>query len=119
VRYTVTGKGGLIREILLPHDLAVQLEARRLDTPVMVRDQGIRYQQRYDIGAGRTWAASFRNAANRTIGWSRGSHGLRHAYAQERMKELQASGFMYRNALEIVSQELGHFRPEITEVYLR
>lgn len=104
---------------MIPRDLAVQLEARRLDAPAIVRDQDIRYEKHYAIGAGRAWAASFRNAADRTIGWSRGSHGLRHAYAQERMKELQSSGFLYGNALSIVSQELGHFRPEITEVYLR
>jgi hypothetical protein len=35
------------------------------------------------------------------------------------MRELQSSGFPYRKALAVVSQELGHFRPDITEVYLR
>ncbi len=118
-RYTVVGKGGLIREVLIPRDLAAQLEARRLDAPRMVRDHGIRYEQRYNIGAGRAWGRSFASAAKRAIGWQRGSHGIRHGYAQERMKELQSSGFLYRNALLIVSQELGHFRPEITEIYLR
>ena len=48
-----------------------------------------------------------------------GAHGVRHSYAQERMSELQKSGMTRDSALEIVSQELGHFRPEITEVYLR
>ncbi|MFT7318300.1 MAG: hypothetical protein ACI8WF_002750, partial [Pseudoalteromonas distincta] len=43
----------------------------------------------------------------------------RHSYAQERMIELNALGFKYKTALETVSQEMGHFRPEITEVYLR
>jgi len=119
VKYTVVGKGGLIREVLIPRDLAAQLEARRLDAPIIVRDQGIRYEQRYAIGAGRGWGVSFAAAAKRAIGWQRGSHGLRHSYAQERMKELQSSGFLYRSALSVVSQELGHFRPEITEIYLR
>ena len=45
-------------------------------------------------------------------------HGARHAYAQERMAELQRMLFC-ADALETVSQELGHFRPEITETYLR
>ena len=27
--------------------------------------------------------------------------------------------YEYRDAMEVVSQEMGHFRPEITEVYLR
>ena len=35
------------------------------------------------------------------------------------MRELQGRGLFYREALEIVSQELGHFRADITEVYLR
>jgi len=119
VIYTVRGKGGLIREVLIPHNLANRLEARRLAEPVMTRDQGIRYQKLYHIGAGRSWAASFRTVAERAIGWHQGPHGVRHAYAQERMRELQSSAFPYRRALAVVSQELGHFRPEITEVYLR
>jgi hypothetical protein len=28
-------------------------------------------------------------------------------------------GMDYREALEVVGQEMGHFRPDITEVYLR
>ncbi|MDF5425801.1 site-specific integrase, partial [Vibrio parahaemolyticus] len=50
--------------------------------------------------------------------WSTGAHGLRHSYAQERMSELQKN-MTYEKALEVVSQEMGHFRPDITEVYLR
>lgn len=119
VVYTVQGKGGLVREVLIPRDLAASLEARRLQEPSIVRDQGVRYEQNYAIGAGRNWAASFRTAADRSIGWNRGPHGVRHSYAQERVRELQAAGYAYRGALALVSQELGHFRPEITEVYLR
>jgi len=35
------------------------------------------------------------------------------------MAELQASGFDYAAAREIVSQELGHFRGDVVEVHLR
>ena len=42
-----------------------------------------------------------------------------HNFAQERMDELQGSGFSYDDALVIVSQEMGHFRGDITETYLR
>ena len=35
------------------------------------------------------------------------------------MKEIQGLGHTYQSALEIVSQEMGHFRADITEVYLR
>ena len=47
-------------------------------------------------------------------------YGVRHGYAQERMRELQVGQLLTRDkALETVSQEMGHFRPEITEAYLR
>ena len=118
VIYTVHGKGGLVREVLLPHALAERLEAVRLDAPLAITDRGIHYQSHYDIGGGQRWSNSVSAAANRVLGWSTGAHGLRHSYAQERMAELQAS--LSRDAaLTTVSQEMGHFRPEITEVYLR
>lgn len=118
-RYTVVGKGGLIREVLIPRDLAAQLEARRLDAPVRLTDRGIHYQQRYKIGGGINWSKSFSQASSRELGWSTGAHGVRHSYAQERMGELRLSGLSRTESLLVVSQELGHFRPNITEVYLR
>jgi integrase len=118
-RYTVKGKGGLVREVSIPLHLAKQLESKRFDSPQKVTDRNIHYAQHYDINGGKKWAASFSKAAERTLGWSEGAHGLRHSYAQERMHELQASGLSRHVALETVSQELGHFRPDITEVYLR
>ena len=84
-----------------------------------VKDQKINYLQRYDIGAGKRWSDSFSKASKRTLFFSTGAHGLRHSYAQERMRELMSIGFKRSLALETVSQEMGHFRPEITEVYLR
>lgn len=119
VRYTVTGKGGLVREVCLPKHLAEQLEAMKLPKPKQITDRNIKYTQHYDLNAGTTWAASFSRAAKNTLGWSEGAHGVRHSYAQERMYELQNTGLNRDLALEIVSQEMGHFRPEITETYLR
>ncbi len=46
-------------------------------------------------------------------------HGLRHGYAQDRMAELTRLGLSSKHRLLIVSQELGHFRPEIVTTYLR
>jgi hypothetical protein len=43
VRYIVTGKGGLRREVMIPHDLAGGLEARRLEAARGVTDRGITY----------------------------------------------------------------------------
>jgi integrase len=127
VRYIVTGKGGLKREVWLSRPTASLLEERRLDTPREVVDRGIRYRQVYDISGGNRWAVSFSAASERALGWSRGAHGLRHSYAQERMRELQGlrdsegrpAGLYYRDAKEVVSQELGHFREDIVNTYLR
>jgi len=117
--YTVKGKGGLCREVALDRALADRLEAIRLPQPRTVYDRGIRHEQHYDIGGGKPWSDRFGQAAKRALGWSEGAHGLRHSYAQSRMDALQGSGRNYHDALEIVSQEMGHFRADITEVYLR
>ncbi len=117
--YTVIGKGGLIREVLIPTALAKQLETRRLQLPTTTYDRKIKYQQYYDIGGGKKWTDSFSTASKRLFNWSHGAHGLRHTYAQERLEELQQKGTTYKEVLGIISQELGHFRPDITEVYLR
>lgn len=119
VIYTVSGKGGLTREVLIPQQLSERLEEHRLDTPQQVTDRGVHYEQKYNIAGGQKWSNSYSQASNRALGWSAGAHGLRHSYAQERMYELQSSGHERDIALETVSQELGHFRSEITEIYLR
>ena len=117
--YTVEGKGGLCREVAIDKALSARLEERRLQEAKTVYDRGIGYKTHYDIGGGKQWSDSFGKASERELGWSNGAHGLRHAFAQERMNTLQSMGYEYREALEVVSQEMGHFRPEITEVYLR
>lgn len=117
--FSVVGKGGLIREVGVDSELATQLVQFRLDKPIKIIDRDIFYEQHYDIGGGKQWTDSFSKAAQRELGWSNGAHGVRHTYAQERMLLLQSMGWNYEQALTIVSQEMGHFRPEITEVYLR
>lgn len=118
-RYTVHGKGGLVREVLIPKDLAKELEARRLSAPATVYDRGIGYRSLYDIGGGHAWSDSFSKASQRALGFTHGAHGLRHSYAQERMQELKVQGLGEQQGLSLVSQELGHFRSSITLVYLR
>lgn len=117
--YTVKGKGGLIREVQLPRHLSERLEARRLEFVIDKTDRKIIYKNcLYDVVGGQSFSTAFTRTSNKVLGWSSGAHGLRHSYAQERMGELQVN--MPRDlALEVVSQEMGHFRPEITEVYLR
>lgn len=116
--YTVYGKGGLTREVRIPVALARRLEATRLAEPIRATDRGVHYQQHYELGGGQPWSKSFGAAAKAALGWSKGAHGLRHCYAQERLSTLQQ--YLTREeAKRVVSQELGHFRPEITEIYLR
>lgn len=45
-------------------------------------------------------------------------HGLRHSYAQERYTHFRELGFSDKQARMRVAVDLGHFRTEITEVYL-
>lgn len=118
-RYTVEGKGGLVREVLLSRELAAQLDATRLSEPRQVTDRGVNYTQHYNIGGGRAWSQSFSAASQRELGFSNGAHGLRHSYAQERMEELQRGGMNYDDAKGTVAQEVGHFDKETTEAYLR
>lgn len=118
VKYVVTGKGGLTREICIPDVLAKKLEERRLAVPKLVIDRGIRYESLYNLPGGKRFTDSFTRASKRALGWTTGAHGLRHSYAQERMKEV-ASLCPYEKVKETVSQELGHFRPDITDTYLR
>ncbi|MXY56676.1 MAG: site-specific integrase [Gammaproteobacteria bacterium] len=117
VVYTVVGKGGLVREVLLPRRLAGRLEDRRRNVPVLVVDRGVRYLQRYDVGGGQAFSASFSGASVEALGKSRGAHGLRYGYAHARMRELMHHA-EHRLALAIVSEELGHLRPSITTRYL-
>jgi site-specific recombinase XerC len=119
VRYTVVGKGHLVREIMMPRDLHERLAPRRLAAPVTKTDRTRRHESVYDLPGGRVWAERFSATAREVLGWSHGAHGLRHSYAQARMCQIQRLGKTFGEALRIVSQELGHFRPSVTLEYLR
>lgn len=116
--YTVEGKGGLIREVQIPHYLSERLEERRLEEPRNINDRGVYYQSHYDIPGGHRFSDAFSKASQRALGYSNGAHGLRHSYAQNRYEQL-ANFYPRLDVMTIISQELGHFRPDITEVYLR
>lgn len=118
-RYVVTGKGGLTREVSLPNDLAKRLESVRLPVAQPRRDRGIMYIQRYRIGGGQALSMAFTRASRAALGFSNGLHGTRHSYAQQRHGKAQRLLGNPVRAKEVVSQELGHFRADITDVYLR
>ena len=118
--FVVAGKGGLRREVMLPHALAAELKSQRFeDGAVAVRDRGINYQRHYDIAGGQSLSDVWNRASSKELGWSAGVHGLRHSYAQNRMTELGKLGYGREERKSIVSQELGHFRTTETETYLR
>lgn len=116
VKYVVNGKGGLLRAVMVPHDLAEELERRRLATPKTVIDRGVKLTSYYDISGGKRFSDAFSKLSKSVLGYSRGAHGLRYDYAQNRM--FAVPGGTCEHSLGIVSQELGHFRPSITEHYL-
>ena len=119
ISYSVIGKGGLIREVRMSKELSQELEKKCFESPEFCKDRNVESNRTYNIGYGNSWSKSFQSASERVLGYSSGGHGLRHSYAQERMNTLQNSGLSFEKSLEAVSQELGHFRPEITKVYLR
>ncbi len=117
--YLVTGKNGLVRYVAIPSKLSIALEQYRYPHPINVTDRGLHYQMYYDIGFGLNLSSSFSQASKKTLGKSNGIHGLRHSYAKNRMRQQADLNINYEDALTIVSQEMGHFRPEITKTYLR
>lgn len=119
VLYSVTGKGGLVRTVLVPWPFVAQLEARRRQFPVIIRHEGKNLTSYYDIPGGRRWAASFTEACRRTFKKSAGAHGLRHTYAQSRIDVLLGHSVPQRDAKKAVSVEIGHFRVDVVEIYLR
>jgi len=116
--YTVVGKGGLCRQVVLPVQLATRLEEVRLAEPARVMDRGIWYRTCYAVGGGQAWSASFSAASKRILGWSDGGHQVRGGWARDRVASLQQMGYRLGDAREVTSQNLGHFRPDVLEYYL-
>ena len=119
VLYSVEGKGGLVRTVLVPWPFVAQLEAHRRPSPIIVRHEGKDLTSYYDIPGGRRWAASFTEACRRTFNKSAGAHGLRHTYTQSRIDVLLGHDVPERDAKKAVSVEIGHFRVDVVETYLR
>ena len=61
------GKGGLVREVLIPFQLARELESRRLTQPKVVTDRGIRYTSQYDISAGMYFSRIFSETSKKAL----------------------------------------------------
>lgn len=102
VRYIVTGKNGLKREIMIEEELAL-----RFGSPQLIYDRKQLFHIHYDVLGGERFSSAFSKASKEALGWS----------AQRRMDE-ELLELPYTEGKEVVSQELGHFREEITERYI-
>jgi integrase len=100
-------KGGLVRAVTVPEETYNRL-LQYLDQNGVFRIDR------------KSYAADLKKAAVQ-LGeqWS-GTHALRWNYARNRMFELEMGGQKtFKTARHVVSHELGHKRPEITQWYLR
>ncbi|MEG1285268.1 MAG: tyrosine-type recombinase/integrase [Romboutsia sp.] len=114
---TVKGKGGLVRNISLNDKELVQRLCDNTKTGEKVfvnKDEKthkvINNLQVFIYNHNK----EFSNREDRNLTF----HGLRHAYAQNRYRYFREKGIDDYNARLKVSKELGHFRVEITEIYL-
>ncbi len=117
IKYIVTGKNGLKREVMIEKELAGILETARLETPKLIHDRNQPFMINYDLLGGKRFSAAFSEASIKALGWSLGAHGLRFSYAQRRIDE-ELLHVPYQEAKLLVSQELGHFRENITDRYI-
>ncbi len=102
----------------LSPEVAAKLEALRCEERE-VRDRTIIYHSQYNLVQGKELTYQFGALSKEVLGYSSGAHGLRHAYAQERMDAYMNMGYSRDEALELTAVEMGHFRGEITEAYMR
>jgi integrase len=104
----VQGKGGKTRDLELSEKTYNDLKALVLNS----ENQKLTFNTD-------AYRNELKNACKATNQEYQGSHGLRWNYAQSKFNELQQQGKTYEQALSIVSQKMGHERPDITEHYLR
>lgn len=103
------GKGGKDRLVHMPAAMYQRIEA-------VVKKEG---RWGLDRKEHSNYREALKDAAVRTAQSYNGSHGLRHNYAQSRMNEIIERGEVREVALKLVSQEMGHERPDITEHYMK
>lgn len=121
---TVKGKGGLIRNVPVrnqesrDHIQKLYNQTEQRDWKVFVNEnekthEVIKQVQNFIYNHREQVQEHTNNRADITF------HGLRHTYAQERYKELRELGKSNYDARLTIANELGHFRVEITNTYLK
>lgn len=116
------GKGGHEYISTLSPETAREVANFRLYEPRDFRERGqenVVTKQYYDLPAGEYLSKIWTAASKRTFGFSRGVHGLRHTFAQQRVRAMQDLGMTWDKALVCVSQQMGHYRAEQVLTYMR
>lgn len=119
IPFIVHGKGGLRRQVRLSPGLASELFLQLRSSPVQKRDREIFHTSHFDLVGGVNFSMQFSILSERVLGLSHGAHGLRHTFAQRRLHSLLCHGLSYEDALQVLSNELGHFSTSNTLAYLR
>lgn len=119
VPFIVHGKGGLRRQVRLKPDLAAELLKQLRPTPIKVRDREVIHTSFFDLVSGVNFSMQFSKLSFEVLGESHGGHGLRHTFAQKRLRDLLCCGLDYEHALKVLSNEMGHFAIKNTLAYLR
>ena len=117
--FIVRGKGGLYRQVRLSPMLAEQLMKRARPFPTTVSDRALNHKSFFDLTAGVNFSQQFSSLSKKVLGMSNGGHGLRHTFAQSRLRDLMCRGLSFEDALRVLSNELGHFSSNNTFAYLR
>lgn len=117
--FVVHGKGGLHRAARLSPEEACELMDQLRPHAVTVVDRKVRHTSHFDLLGGSNFSSQFSRLSMALFGFSHGAHGLRHSFAQARLHELMCTGLTYAVALNVLSNELGHFANSNTFAYLR
>lgn len=106
-RYSVESPPGENREVAIRPAVSAMLEGARLGQPFAAIENNIRVLCGYNIGLGKRWAESFKDASIEVLGYSNGTIGIRQAYLLDRNFEMTTLGFSPRESLTILSAETG------------
>ncbi len=123
VKVTFIGKGGHEYVSTISPKTAEELAKYRLPQPRDFRERNqanVVAKQYYDLPAGFNLSKIWSEASRKALLNSKGAHGLRHYFAQSRLREMLWAGMTWDKAVECVSQLMGHYRAsEVINTYLR
>ena len=114
----VAGRLGFAREVCVSQALVDQLKSRQRPQPERVSNRGAHLMSNFDLVGGHAFSLAFSKLSKEVLGFSHGTQGLRHTFAQRRQLELLCCGVSAKDSVKVVGQELGHFSTGNTQAYL-